>query len=92
MIASNGGAPRHPAWFLNLQATPRAMVQDGSKRVTVVAREVSGAERDRLWALIIQMDPVYNVYQRRTTRRIPVVILDAGTAPEGIRPGPLDRA
>ena len=75
VIASNAGEPRHPAWFLNLQAYPTALVRRGSELVTVTAREAVGCERDRLWARVIAADAAYGEFQRRTARLIPVVVL-----------------
>ncbi len=75
VIASNGGAERHPAWYLNLRHEPRVQVQVRA-RVLRVRAEVAGAEeRARLWPLVTQMYPQYEGYQARTKRRIPVVIL-----------------
>ncbi len=79
IIASNGGAQNHPAWLLNLRARPEAEIQVGARRLRVWAREAGDAERERLWARIVRVNPGYGVYQRRTTRRIPVVVLEPGT-------------
>lgn len=76
IVASNGGAPNHPAWLLNLRAQPEAEIQVGERRLRVRAREAGDAERERLWARIIRVNPGYAVYQRRTTRRIPLVVLE----------------
>ena len=76
IVASNGGAPNHPAWFLNLQANPEADIQVGRRRFRVRAREVRDAERERLWARIVRINPGYAVYQKRTARQIPVVVLE----------------
>ena len=76
VTASYAGEDRHPAWWLNLQADPRAEVQIGTDRYAVTAREVGGAERDRLWARIVGTDASYAEYERRTSRRIPVVALE----------------
>lgn len=76
VIASNGGAPRHPDWFLNLRAAPRAAVQVGSRQVRVLVRVAEGQERDRLWARVIGNQPIYAGYQARTSRLIPIVVLD----------------
>jgi deazaflavin-dependent oxidoreductase (nitroreductase family) len=75
VIASVGGAPRHPAWYLNLQGR-EAEVQVGRERRRVRARDADGEERDRLWAQMVGLYPPYEAYQRKTTRRIPVVVLE----------------
>lgn len=76
VIASVLGEPRHPDWCLNLRAEPRAKVEVGSRRLAVRAREAEGEERDRLWAAVIGRQPDYAEYVKRTTRRIPVVVLE----------------
>ena len=81
VIASNAGEPRHPAWWLNLRENPRATVQRGAGITPVVAREVQGDERARLWAKLIAMEPSYETYRQRTTRQIPVVVLEPVTRP-----------
>jgi F420H(2)-dependent quinone reductase len=76
VIASYGGLDRSPAWWLNLQSDPRASVQLGSTTRAVRARETTGAERAALWAEVTRVAPGYLGYERRTSRRIPVVVLD----------------
>lgn len=76
VAASYAGEPTHPAWWLNLKAHPDATVQVGSTVVPVRAREAEGDERARLWAAIVAQDGSFAEYQRRTTRRIPVVVLE----------------
>lgn len=76
VIASFAGEPRHPAWWLNLKAAPKATIQRGRETVEVVAREAEGEERERLWKQVVEVDSGYDEYRRRTTRRIPVVVLD----------------
>jgi deazaflavin-dependent oxidoreductase (nitroreductase family) len=76
VIASYGGLDRSPAWWLNLQHDPRATVQLRGATRSVVAREAQAGERDRLWAEITRIAPGYLGYERRTTRRIPVVLLE----------------
>lgn len=86
VVASYAGEDRHPAWWLNLLADPRAEVQVGTDRYPVMARELDGPERDRLWLQVVATDPSYQEYERRTTRRIPVVALvrsPATSAPSG---------
>jgi deazaflavin-dependent oxidoreductase (nitroreductase family) len=79
VIASFLGEPRHPAWWLNLRANPRAEIEVGNRRISVVAREARGEERERLWNEIVQRQKDYAEYQSRTQRRIPVVVLESGT-------------
>ena len=76
VFASVLGEPRHPAWWLNLQATADAEIQVGRDRVRVRAREAEGEEREALWAEVVARVADYAEYQKRTRRRIPVVILE----------------
>jgi deazaflavin-dependent oxidoreductase (nitroreductase family) len=75
VVASYAGEDRDPAWWRNLKANPDAEIRVGGERVRVRAREAEGAERERLWARLTQKDPAYAEYQQRTTRRLPVVVL-----------------
>jgi deazaflavin-dependent oxidoreductase (nitroreductase family) len=77
VIASYGGLDQPPAWWLNLEADPQAEVQDGRTLRRVVARTASPDERARLWAEVTARAPGYLEYERRTTREIPVVILQS---------------
>lgn len=76
VVASNGGAPHHPAWYHNLRAHPEAQIQVGPIAYRVHAREAIGAERERLWNRMVQLYAGYRGYQTRTTRQIPVVVLE----------------
>jgi deazaflavin-dependent oxidoreductase (nitroreductase family) len=76
VIASFAGEPRHPDWWMNLKKNPHAEVERGGRRTRVVAREADGAERESLWREIVATEASYAEYQRRTTRRIPVVVLE----------------
>jgi deazaflavin-dependent oxidoreductase (nitroreductase family) len=76
VIASQGGMPTHPDWYLNLTAEPNVGLQVGADRFAAVARTAEGAERDRLWSLMTSVWPNFDVYQSRTERRIPVVVLE----------------
>ena len=76
VIASKGGWPDHPAWFLNLQADPECDIQVGRKQMRARARVVTGAERAALWATMRAAYPAFDDYQARTQREIPVVLLD----------------
>jgi deazaflavin-dependent oxidoreductase (nitroreductase family) len=75
IVASMGGAPRHPSWYLNLQANPQAEIQVKDQTLAVVARTASASEKPRLWKLVTEVWPNYDVYQSRTNRDIPVVVL-----------------
>lgn len=75
VVASTGGAPRHPAWYWNLKANPRVTVEAGTETVEVIAGEVAGEEHGRLWAMITGAIPVMLEYQDRTTRRLPIIRL-----------------
>ena len=76
IVASNGGDDRHPAWWLNLKANPIAQIQVGRVVNQVQAREATELERNRLWPHLIGMYSVYDDYQRRTSRKIPIVFLE----------------
>jgi deazaflavin-dependent oxidoreductase (nitroreductase family) len=76
VIASYGGLARSPSWWLNLQHEPRATVQLGRVSHEVGAREAQADERERLWTKLIDRAPGYLGYQRRTTRVIPIVLLE----------------
>jgi deazaflavin-dependent oxidoreductase (nitroreductase family) len=76
VIASKGGMPKHPLWFLNLETHPECELQVGAKRVSARARVAEGEERERLWKQMAGIYPPYLDYQKATERRIPVVVLD----------------
>jgi deazaflavin-dependent oxidoreductase (nitroreductase family) len=77
VVASKGGAPQHPGWFHNLRARPDVEIQVGRQRIPVHARIAQGEERSRLWARADDVNQgQYTIYQSRTTRPIPVVVLD----------------
>ncbi len=75
VLASFGGQPDHPAWYLNLEASPEASVQIGDGTVGVRAETVHGDERTRLWERMVAGYGSYEAYQRKTEREIPVVVL-----------------
>jgi deazaflavin-dependent oxidoreductase (nitroreductase family) len=75
VVASNGGMDWFPDWWLNLLSQPRATVEIGRSRRTVVARQASPDERERLWATLTTIAPGYLEYQKRTRREIPLGIL-----------------
>lgn len=75
VIASKGGAPEHPQWYRNLTAHPGATIQVRDRKLAVTARTASADERARLWQIMAGIWPNYDVYQTRTDRRIPLVVL-----------------
>ena len=75
VVASMGGAPRHPSWYLNLTEHPDAEIQVRSDRFPVVTRTASDEEKPRLWRIMTEVWPNYDVYQTRTDRVIPLVVL-----------------
>lgn len=79
IVGSKGGAPGHPAWYLNLQAQPQAHIQVAEKHYDVRARSAEGEERSRLWSLMEDLYPPYDSYQKRTDRVIPVIVLEPQT-------------
>lgn len=81
VFGSKGGAPSNPDWYYNLLANPRIKVEVGTKTIEVTARVAKGEERERLWSHQKQDYPGFADYERRTTRQIPVVVLEgAGPA------------
>ena len=76
IVGSRGGSAKDPEWANNLRADPRATVTVGAEERRVVAREVSGAERDRLWEIAAAGFPLYETYRRKTKRQIPLFLLE----------------
>jgi deazaflavin-dependent oxidoreductase (nitroreductase family) len=76
VIASKGGTPRHPLWYLNLRANPLAEVTVGRETRRVRARDAQGEERERLWRALADLYRGYDRYAEKTSRRIPVVVLE----------------
>jgi deazaflavin-dependent oxidoreductase (nitroreductase family) len=76
VFASKAGAPTNPDWYHNLVANPRASVEVGDRTVDVVARIAEGEDRDRLWSRQKELYPGFADYEAKTTREIPVVILE----------------
>ena len=76
VVASMGGAPRHPVWFYNLKANPHVELQDGATKRDYLAHEVTGAEKATWWKRAVATWPDYARYQTKTTRQIPVFVLD----------------
>lgn len=76
IVASRGGAPEPPAWYLNLSDDPEVGVQIGADRFTARARTATEQERPELWSIMTATWPAYDEYQTRTDRPIPVVVLE----------------
>ncbi len=76
VIASKGGSPTHPDWYRNLVANPQVTVEVGTQRFEARARVAGGTERDRLYAAQAAIMPGFADYQRKTSRQIPVVVLE----------------
>jgi deazaflavin-dependent oxidoreductase (nitroreductase family) len=76
VVASVGGAPRHPQWYLNLVENPEVEVQVGADRFTARARAATAEEKPELWRRMTSIWPDYDSYQTKTDREIPVVVLE----------------
>ena len=76
VVASMGGAPKHPVWYLNAKANSDVDLQDGETVFEMRAREVTGDEKAAWWARAIETWPAYDEYQARTKRVIPVLLLE----------------
>lgn len=76
VVASQGGAPKHPVWYFNLKANPHVELQDGPTKRDYLARELSGDEKAVWWERAVETWPDYAKYQLRTTRQIPVFVLE----------------
>ncbi|HEV2123692.1 MAG TPA: nitroreductase family deazaflavin-dependent oxidoreductase, partial [Chloroflexota bacterium] len=75
VVASLGGAPRHPVWYWNIAANPHVELQDGAMKRDYLAREVTGAEKAVWWERAVAAYPPYADYQEKTEREIPVFVL-----------------
>ena len=77
LIASNFGQERHPGWYFNLRKTPQATISVGDASAQYVAREVSGAEYDRIWQRAVSLYAGYAAYKERTGgRQIPILVME----------------
>jgi deazaflavin-dependent oxidoreductase (nitroreductase family) len=75
VVASKGGAPAHPAWYLNLQAKPEVQLQVKADKFKAAAHTADAAERAKLWPMMVEIYGPYAKYQTKTDRQIPVVVL-----------------
>jgi deazaflavin-dependent oxidoreductase (nitroreductase family) len=76
VVASRGGAPDHPAWYLNLSDDPEVSIQVGADLFQGTARTARGDEREGLWAQMSEIWPAYDDYQSKTDREIPIVVIE----------------
>jgi deazaflavin-dependent oxidoreductase (nitroreductase family) len=76
VFASAGGAPRHPDWYFNLKAHPEVTIEVGTDTFRARATEITGPERDRIYAAQAARSPQFAAYQQNTTRTIPVIALE----------------
>ncbi|MFF7754570.1 nitroreductase family deazaflavin-dependent oxidoreductase [Streptomyces sp. NPDC007971] len=76
VVASQGGAPKHPVWYFNIKSEPHVELQDGPVKQDMRAREVTGAEKDEWWERAVAAYPPYADYQKKTSRQIPVFVLE----------------
>ena len=76
IVASLGGAPKHPLWYFNVVANPTVEIQDGAAKQDMTARELTGAERQQWWNRAVDAFPPYADYQRKTSRLIPILLCE----------------
>jgi deazaflavin-dependent oxidoreductase (nitroreductase family) len=76
VVASNGGAPNHPLWYLNLVDNPEVEIQVGADKFIARARTAAPTEKRPLWQLMTKIFPLYDKYQAKASRDIPLVILE----------------
>ncbi|HEY5032108.1 MAG TPA: nitroreductase family deazaflavin-dependent oxidoreductase [Actinomycetes bacterium] len=81
IVASQGGAPKHPVWYYNVLADPHVELQDGPVREDYVARELHGDEKAAWWERAVAAYPPYADYQQKTERQIPVFVLEPAGEP-----------
>ncbi|KPI27338.1 nitroreductase family deazaflavin-dependent oxidoreductase [Streptomyces sp. NPDC048253] len=76
LVASQGGAPKHPVWYHNLKADTLVELQDGPLKQDMTAREVTGTEKAEWWERAVAAFPPYADYQKKTDREIPVFVVE----------------
>jgi deazaflavin-dependent oxidoreductase (nitroreductase family) len=79
VVASLGGAPKHPVWYFNLKKQPHVELQDGPDKRDYLAREIAGEEKSAWWERAVAAYPPYVDYQEKTDREIPVFVLEPFT-------------
>lgn len=80
VVASLGGAPKHPVWYFNVKSDPHVEVQDGPVKQDMTARELTGDEKAEWWDRAVAAYPPYAEYQQKTSRTIPVFLLERADA------------
>jgi deazaflavin-dependent oxidoreductase (nitroreductase family) len=80
IVASLGGAPQNPVWYHNVRADPRVELQDGTVTREYLARQVDGEEKAAWWDRAVAAYPEYAAYQKKTSRQIPVFVLEPASA------------
>lgn len=80
IVGSNGGQDRHPGWYFNIKSNPTVTIQVEDKVLTAQAEEVSEAEYDQLWDKLVSEAPAYEAYREKTSRKIPLVLLNPQSA------------
>lgn len=75
IIASNGGKESHPDWYLNLRKNPTVEIKIGKNTIKTTARVTRSPLRDKLWAKLVKLSPHYGVFEKKTERVIPVIVL-----------------
>lgn len=83
VIASKGGAPNHPDWYHNLLADPNVEIEVGTERIPVRATVITGPERDELYARQVERRAGFAQYEKKTTRKIPVIALEPVSGSDG---------
>lgn len=76
VVGSRGGTEEHPLWFLNLQAHPQCHIQVARRGFRAIARVLDVGEHDRVWPSIVEEQPIQAMYQARTSRRIPLIVME----------------
>jgi deazaflavin-dependent oxidoreductase (nitroreductase family) len=77
VVGSNGGKKNHPSWYLNLLDNPAVQVQVGTEQFEARARPATAEDRPRLWQLMAGIFPTYNSFKKKTSREIPVVVIES---------------
>lgn len=76
LVASNGGSPTHPLWYLNLVADPNVQLQVGAEKFAARARTANKKEKPRLWKIMTKIFPKFDVFQQKAEREIPLVVVE----------------